>query len=502
MAGFAEWRIEPAMAAGLEQLGWRDDDSIVRDVVPVVVRGGNVVVVLPPAPAWADPIMAALLGSRPSGAGPILVLAAPAAVGEWAVTIGAVTESASIQIDVAREARGATGKTGNRRCDVVIASPATALDRHTQSALHPEQFRAVVFAWPEEWQADDAVTALLQDFPRDAQRIVLTARPERIDGAAGVVERYARKALVIPGEADGLMTPALVRETSVRTVATPWDGRALVAARVVESIDRPSVTIWTADCRDHQLIRRALGSLRDGVRLSNRTVPETGAIVCYDLPSARQLAQLSAAGEVILLVPPGTERYVRDLAPTRRPMLLDSPTTAVLDRDATLRRQIAGEIAQGDNAAALYALAPLFEQFDPQLVAAAVFGLWRTTESAISSLPVEAGKPGRSPRGATPGARADAPPASAQSPGTAKLWIGAGKKDEATVGDFVAVLIKEAGMERTRIGRIELRDTFALVEVPAEDAEGIAQRLVGLTIRKRKVSARVDRGRGGGRDRS
>jgi ATP-dependent RNA helicase DeaD len=80
---------------------------------------------------------------------------------------------------------------------------------------------------------------------------------------------------------------------------------------------------------------------------------------------------------------------------------------------------------------------------------------------------------------------------------TAKLWIGAGKKDEATVGDFVAVLIKEAGMDRSRIGRIELRDTFALVEVPAEDAEGIAQRLVGLTIRKRKLSARVDRGRGG-----
>jgi ATP-dependent RNA helicase DeaD len=86
------------------------------------------------------------------------------------------------------------------------------------------------------------------------------------------------------------------------------------------------------------------------------------------------------------------------------------------------------------------------------------------------------------------------------SSGVAKLWIGAGKKDDATVGDFVAVLIKEAGMERARIGRIELRDTFALVEVPAEDAEGIAQRLVGMTIRKRKLSARVDRGKGGGRD--
>jgi ATP-dependent RNA helicase DeaD len=76
------------------------------------------------------------------------------------------------------------------------------------------------------------------------------------------------------------------------------------------------------------------------------------------------------------------------------------------------------------------------------------------------------------------------------------LWIGAGKRDEATVGDFVAVLVKEAGMDRSQIGRIELRDTFALVEVPADQAEEIAQRLAGVTIRKRRLMAKVDRGRG------
>ena len=37
-------------------------------------------------------------------------------------------------------------------------------------------------------------------------------------------------------------------------------------------------------------IQRALGSLRDGVRLATRTVPQAGTVVCYDLPSARQLA--------------------------------------------------------------------------------------------------------------------------------------------------------------------------------------------------------------------
>ena len=110
VAGFAEWQIKPAVAAGLEQLGWRGDESAVRDVVPVVARGGNLVAVLPPAPAWADPIMAALLGAQSAVAGQVLVLAAPAAVSEWAVAVGAVTESDPIRIDVAREVRGAAGR--------------------------------------------------------------------------------------------------------------------------------------------------------------------------------------------------------------------------------------------------------------------------------------------------------------------------------------------------------------------------------------------------------
>jgi ATP-dependent RNA helicase DeaD len=69
-----------------------------------------------------------------------------------------------------------------------------------------------------------------------------------------------------------------------------------------------------------------------------------------------------------------------------------------------------------------------------------------------------------------------------------------GRRDEATTGDLVAVLIKEVGLAREAIGRIELRETFSLVEVPAGDAERVARALTGLTVRRRKLVARVDRG--------
>ena len=140
-------------------------------------------------------------------------------------------------------------------------------------------------------------------------------------------------------------------------------------------------------------------------------------------------------------------------------------------------QQIVGALEHGDHTAALYALAPLFEQSrSPTRGGGGVRALARGVRGRF----VGAGTGrDRAASSGQVGAPADAPPSASASSGVAKLWIGAGKKDEATVGDFVAVLIKEVGMERARIGRIELRDTFALVEVPAEDAEGIAQRLVG-----------------------
>jgi ATP-dependent RNA helicase DeaD len=72
--------------------------------------------------------------------------------------------------------------------------------------------------------------------------------------------------------------------------------------------------------------------------------------------------------------------------------------------------------------------------------------------------------------------------------------VGVGKKDGATVNDLVAVLTKELRVDRGKIGRVELRDAFCLVELPAQDAERVASALNGTTIRRRRVTARVDRG--------
>jgi hypothetical protein len=453
--------------------GWPAEEAIVRALLPAARRGNNVVAIVPPAPAWASAVLAGVVGAteRP---GPVLLLSSAAMVGEWAVTAGALFDGAGFEVEVLRD--GTPRPAGTRRpADLVVGSPEAALAEHSRSALHPDRFAAIIFAWPEQWASGDALAAILQDTPRDAQRIVLTSGPQYVDGSDGVVEQYARKALVVnPLQ----LTAEGVVATSVRTMASSWANRAASLATLVDAQGGNAV-IWTADSRDHALIRRTLGSLPASVALSARDIPSSGAIICYDPPTAATLGQLAAIGEVTLLTPPGTETYLSAVAPTRRPWTVGSAAAVLAGRDGQLRQQISRAVESRQHGAALYALAPLFEQFDPQQVAAALFDLWQRAGQA----PVVAAKSVEAVAAQRP-----APSASR----TAKLWIGAGKKDDATVADFVAVLVREAGMDRANIGRIELRDAFALVEVPAVDAEILARRVTGLTIRKRKLQARVD----------
>jgi hypothetical protein len=116
------------------------------------------------------------------------------------------------------------------------------------------------------------------------------------------------------------------------------------------------------------------------------------------------------------------------------------------------RAAIVRALAEGGQERALLTLAPLFERYDPAAVAAALFELWIAAGAAVPS-PIP------------------------DIPATSRIYVGIGKKDGATVNDLVAVLTKEVRLAREKIGRVELREGFALVEVPAQEAERVTARL-------------------------
>jgi ATP-dependent RNA helicase DeaD len=461
LPSFQDLHLKPPIAAALERLGWNAEDAGARDTAPTAARGHNLVASTPPVPAYAAPALAGLL-SRLGEGGPALLLSPPGQLDEWGALAHALAQDAGIRVQVAHGTARAMRRLKADAVDLVIATPETALTLLSRSALRMDALTSLFLAWPESWGEEDSLTALMQDLPKETQRVIYTAAPDRVEA---LVERYARKALTTGA-------PALESAPSgpVRTVGVSWARRVPALAELVELLDPASMVIWTADKSHHPAIAQAVALADPELRLVTGDAPKAGTIVAFDLPTAERLQQLAKAGEVVLLVPPGTESYVARIATPRRPLPLPGIVDTVTAAAAGQRAAIVRAVEAGKLDRALLTLAPLFERHDPAAVAAALFDLW------ASSGPAEA--PSRVP----------------DIPGTAKVYVGVGKKDGATANDFVAVLTKDLRVGREKIGRIELRDGYSLIEIPAQDAEKVALALNGVTIRRRKVTARVDRG--------
>ena len=240
-------------------------------------------------------------------------------------------------------------------------------------------------------------------------------------------------------------------------------------AEVVDLLDPTSLAVWTVDRSYHEAIARTIPLDAPEVQLVAREPASASTIIAFDLPSAEQLKEMLTQGEVVLLVPPGTEGYVASIAGSQRPIQLPGAVDAARAAEGAQRATIVQTIEAGRLNRSVAMLAPLFERHDPVTVAAALYELWSSQPKAL-------------------------PPPARESAATTKIFVGAGKKDGVTPNDLVAVLTKELRVDREKIGRIELRDSFSLIEIPSAEAEQIARGLNGTTIRRRKVTARVDRG--------
>lgn len=459
MTSFQELHLTPPTAAALERLGWTADDPGAREAAPTAARGHNLVAFTPPVPAYAAPALAGLLSRL--GEGHRALLLAPAGqLEEWGALAHELSRDAGLRIQVAHGTARTQRRLKAGAIDLLIASPETALTLLRRSALPIDSLAAVFLAWPENWDEEDSLTPLMQDIPKDTQRLIYTSSPGRVEA---LVERYARKALTIGPQLEGDVAGA------VRTVSVPWARRVPALADLVELLDPASLVVWTADRSQHGAIARALGMAEPDLRVVTGHAPEASTIIAFDLPTRERLRQLVGAGEVVLLVPPGTEGYAARTAEPRRPLQLPGLADDVANAAAAQRAAIVRALETGTPDRAILTLAPLFERHDPAAVAAALYQLWTTAGPAAA-------------------------PAMPDVPATAKIYVGIGKKDGATANDLVAVLTKELRVEKGKIGRIELRDAYSLIEIPAQDAEKIATGLNGSTVRRKRVTARVDRG--------
>jgi ATP-dependent RNA helicase DeaD len=397
----------------------------------------------------------------------------------------------------------------------VVVAPVTEVSRAVRaSALKLESLEAVVvdgasvIAELGDW---DAVDALLDLIPRDAQRIVVT--PEINDRVEDLVERRVKRALRFPSEA------ALPEERN-----PPIEGRiGYVLVSAAEKLDvlarqlapreepgAPPVIFCRNDDRAAELAEQlsvrgfAVGGADDSeadvaVAASDATREELledadeglGQTISYDVPadSRTLLARHRGDDDAVVLIEPRELPHVREIARQAglRAVALPLPVDrSVANQQLTaFREQVRAAIRSEDLVAQLLVLEPLFEEASAPEVAAALAALLR-----------------RRPEPAPTSARADAAPipqARASEPGPApatwaRLFVGIGSRDDVRPGDLVGALAGEAGIQGSRIGKIEIRDNFSIVEVQAEFADRVIQAVNGTTIKGRSVRADYDRG--------
>jgi hypothetical protein len=316
----------------------------------------------------------------------------------------------------------------------------------SRSALKLESVDSIVIAWPETFSEN--LDALLAEAP-EARRIVLSWNPPAL---GDFLERHARRAEVVgalPLDADG------------KPLSTVCSARYAVVATA----------------RRHAAVREALDAVRakrpfvwDGGAV---TAPDGGAdvVICSALPTREELTSLAAVAHPILLVAASQLAYVRSIA-ALTPLVLGAAADRAQDRNAALRERIAERLSRGEVDAELALLEPLFERWDPAEVAAALLALSRQPSAASE-------------------ATADVTAAPDQ---WVKIFVNVGKKDRAGPKDLVGALIKEVGLEKGQIGRIDLRESFALVEVAPAAADTVVRRMTGVTIKGKRVAAKMDQG--------
>jgi len=332
------------------------------------------------------------------------------------------------------------------RAGLVAGAAAELSALVARSALKLADVDTIVIAWPETFS--ESLDALLAEAP-EARRVVLSWNPPAL---GDFLERHARRAEIVgalPLDADGKpLSPVCSARYAV--VAT---GRRSAAVRdVLDGLRGGRPYVWTG------------GPV---------TTPEGGAdtVVCAVLPTREELTALAGVGKPVLLVAASQLAYLKSLA-ALTPLTLASSADRAQDRSAALRERIAERLGRGDVDAELALLEPLFERWDPAEVAAALLALNRQP-SAVS---------------------VEADLVTAAPDQWVKVFVNVGKKDRAGPKDLVGALIKEVGLEKAQIGRIDMRESFALVEVAPAAAEAVARRMTGVTIKGKRVAAKVDQG--------
>lgn len=391
----------------------------------------------------------------------------------------------------------------------------------------------------------ESVDALLEAGADDAQRIAASGRST--DRFGEVTARRLRRAQRWPrdlfessgdGGAEGTLHVAAAGSEEAR-LDRLGDAlhQALEAVAPGEEEGVPESAEIFVHCPDLGTAERvASGLAARGFRLSNEPgedgvavvwgvdeQPEADVVARFGLPPGLEEARrwLGGATRRITVVEPRHRRQLALLA--RRAgwtlkAVAERIPAALRDEVERLREEI-GRRAERVDPVEMLLLEPLFESHGAVEVAGALSG-WLREAMPEEELPGAARPAAEEPSGGTerreeqaagerkrrrqrPGGRRGRPDsgkarsAKPQREGAwTRLFIKVGEQDGVGPGDLVGAITGESDAVGGQIGKIDIRETYSLVQIDPEVADHVIRELGGSTIRGRTAEVRRDRKQG------
>ncbi len=470
--------------AGLRAVSLTIEGLVSWDFLPVfdaehraAMEHGKPIVYVCPQAGWAiRPLFEALPQTDGSGLETLILAAEAGDVLDAAAALGAARPKGLGLVHPLTGLARAERLIRADHVNTLVATPADALYLLRRSALKSEKLSRVGVLWPETVFATGAsadLDTVLGD-AAGAQRIIVTIDDSSV---ADFIERHARRAPIavlsgIPERGVGSVRYAIV-EPHAR----------MAAARVVLDILSPKQALIWAPV-PHPGWGWGWGSLTaPDVNLISQVEPQPAdLVIAADLPSAEALAACrEVAREVVVLLRPPQLAYLKRIAGEVKPLRLPGHTDRVRTEAMRLRGELRKRLEHTDLTTALLAVEPLLDEYDPALIAAAALSGQGDTPSApdVSEAP----------------SKADAAT-------WTRLFVTAGRRDDLGPGEILGAVLRAADLQRTDVGRIEVRESFALVEVRPQVAEHTMRCLSGEKIRGRRVTARLDRHESSERSRS
>ncbi len=380
----------------------------------------------------------------------------------------------------------------------VVGTPSDLLALVRSSALKLDSVRQVLLQWADAILTDERQTAdletLLGETPRDADRTLIAERATAVLEA--FVERTALKPRRLTHE---VSTAGVPRAVSYLVVAA--EERGTMLQRFLDSRDSTAIAVVADDARaagDAGAALLALGlELPEDARIVEpHEIVDAGLVVWYGVPMSMErisalTAESNSSAEIVALVTPNELQRLRAVASaiTLVPVTLPHASDEAAQRLRTLRDELSTLLRRDALDAELMTIEPLLAQHDAAEIAAAALRLLGRARLAVA----------RAERAETPILAARSSPLApvVDQPWT-RLFLGVGERDGARRGDLVGAITGEAEIAGSQIGKIEMHDTYSLVDIATPVADKVVERLTGVSIRGRRVTARLDRGGGGG----